>query len=107
MVLSVQRHSNRVKTGLTCRASIVRGGIDKSKRTVTLALSSEQPVDRGHYVEILDHGEGSVDLSRLRNNHPFLVNHDQNQQVGVIEKAWISDRMCRATVRLGSSQRAE
>ena len=33
----------------------------------------------------------SVDLSRLNNSAPLLLNHDPDRQIGVIERAWIDD----------------
>ena len=34
-------------------------------RKVTLSFSSEEPYDRALFIEILDLGEGAVDLTRL------------------------------------------
>ena len=95
------------QSGLTVRGLILRESANSAARTVEIALSSELPVDRGGYIEVLDHSPSSVDLSRLKNAAPFLVNHERNDQVGVIESAWLSaDRKCRCRVRFGNSQRA-
>jgi len=81
---------------------------DELARTVELAFSSEAEVQRWFGVEILDHSPGSVDLSRLRNGGALLVNHDWDDQVGVIESVSIDrDRKGRAVVRFGKSDRAE
>ena len=85
----------------------LRKTVDRKQRTVEFALSSETPVDRGNYIEILDHSPGSVDLSRLQNSHPLLLNHDVNQQVGVIEDAWLAARRIRCRVRFGTSALAD
>jgi HK97 family phage major capsid protein len=93
--------------GLRVRSEIVRGSGNAKARTVEICLSSEEPVDRGDYIEVLDHSPGSVDLTRLNNRHPLLVNHDLDDQVGVIERAWLDDdRRCRCLVRFGKSERA-
>ncbi len=76
-------------------------------RTVELSFSSEQPVDRGDFIEILSHDPADVDLSRLNDGHPLLLNHDPDQQVGVIESARISGGKGRAKVRFGNSQKAQ
>ncbi len=76
-------------------------------RTVELSFSSETPVDRGDYLEVLSHDPADVDLSRLNDGHPLLLNHDPDQQVGVIESASISGGKGRAKVRFGSSQKAQ
>lgn len=81
---------------------------DVEKRTVELAFSSEIEVNRWFGVEILDHDPASVDLSRLLNGGAVLVNHDWDDQVGVVESASIdSDRRGRAVVRFGNSARAQ
>ena len=59
------------------------------------------------YFHILDHGAKSVDLSRLNDGAPVLVNHGREDHVGVVEKAWVgNDRVGRALVRFGQSERA-
>ena len=81
--------------------------IDNDTRTVTVAFSSEEPVDRWFGKEILDHDAMSVDLTRLTTGGPVLVGHDMDDQVGVVESAHIdADRRGRAVLRFGRSQRA-
>lgn len=88
--------------------SIETRDINIDERVVTLAFSSELPVNRGYGYEILSHDPGAVDLERINTNAPLLLNHDTEKQIGVIEKAWLdSDRKCRAIVRFGQSQLAE
>ena len=80
---------------------------DTDSRTVNVAFSSEEPVERWFGKEILNHDANSVDLSRLLSGAPVLVNHDTNDQVGVVESAHIDpDRRGRAVLRFGKSQRA-
>ena len=55
--------------------------IDEESRTVELAFSSEEPYERSFGIEVLDHEQGSADLSRLHNGAPLLVNHDPNDQM--------------------------
>ena len=81
---------------------------DVGARTVELAFSSEQPVERWFGIEILDHNTDSVVLDRLRDGGAVLVNHDWNDQVGVVESVSIDkDRRGRAVVRFGKSERAD
>lgn len=89
--------------------AIDQRGIDEEKRTVPVAFSSETPYPRWFGVEILDHKRSSVDLSFIDSGRaPFLVGHWTDDLVGVIEKAWIDkDKVARATVRMGKSDRAE
>lgn len=80
---------------------------DAGARTVELAFSSELEVERWFGVEILDHDQTSIRLDRLRDGGALLVNHDWNDQVGVVESVTVGDdRRGRAVVRFGKSERA-
>lgn len=82
--------------------------IDLSSRTVELAFSSETPVERWFGEEILDHSAGAIRLDRLEGGAALLVNHDWDDQVGVVERVEIgADRRGRAKVRFGRSARAD
>jgi len=89
-------------------AEFDRATADKKGRTIDLSFSSEAPYERYFGIEILDHGSG-VDLSFLDSGRaPLLKDHWRDEQVGVIEKAWIGDdRKGRASVRFGKSELAE
>ena len=88
--------------------TIDKRAVDEESRTVELAFSSEEPYERSFGVEILDHDQQSADFSRLHSGAPLLVNHDPNDQIGVVESARIDDdRVGRAVVRFGKSQRAQ
>lgn len=93
---------------LSRNSTIGSDGIDQENRTVALAFSSESPVERHFGLEILDHSSGAVDLERLSDAAPLLVDHDPTDQVGVIERASIdNDRVGRVVVRFGRSDRAK
>lgn len=100
--------SKELKTGPLFRdLAITRDGINVEKRTVKVSFSSELPVERWWGREILDHSPTSVRLGRLRDGGAVLVNHDPDDQVGVVEDVEIGeDRKGRATVRFGKSARA-
>jgi HK97 family phage major capsid protein len=86
---------------------VVRDTIDQENRTVELAFSSEVPYQRWWGTEILDHTPNAVRLGRLNNRGAVLVDHDTSDHVGVCERAFIgNDRMGRAVVRFGKSNRA-
>lgn len=90
-------------------ATFDRKTIDVENRTVEVAFSSEEPVTRYWGVEILDHSEKSVDLSRMNNGGAVLVDHNSTIQVGVNDKAWVDTKTKkgRALARFGKSTRAE
>ena len=99
-----------LKPGTRCEraATFDRAAVDDEARTVELAFSSEQPYARWWGVEILDHSPQSIRLGRLSSGGPLLMDHDARDHVGVIESVRIdADRVGRAVVRFGRSQRAE
>lgn len=87
---------------------VERAAVDDEARTIELAFSSEQPYERWWGVEVLDHSQQSIRLGRLTTGGPLLMDHDSRDHVGVIESVSIdADRVGRAVVRFGRSQRAE
>jgi HK97 family phage major capsid protein len=78
-------------------------------RTVQLAIASELPYERFFGIEILSHEPGAVDLSRLAgNDHPLLLNHCTDDQIGVILDPEIgSDRVLRCKAKFSRSEDAE
>ena len=86
---------------------VARDSINSEARTVELAFSSEEPVDRSFGTEILDHSPTSIRTGRLENGGPVLVDHNPTDQVGVVESVSIDgDRRGRVRVRFGRGQRA-
>jgi len=64
---------------------------DSQTDELTFSFSSETPVQRNGFSEVLDHSVESVDLSRLKNSAPFLFNHDMNKPIGRVKNAWIEN----------------
>jgi HK97 family phage major capsid protein len=82
--------------------------INEDDRTIEIAFSSEAEVERGYGTEVLDHRSASVRLDRLNNGGAFLMEHNRNDQIGVVERAWIDDdKKGRAVVKFSKSARAE
>jgi len=85
-----------------------RSAINAEERTVPLSFSSEEPVDRYFGREVLVHDDKACDLSRLKNRAALLVNHNPDDQVGVVESCEIAkDRKGRAVVRFSKSARGQ
>jgi HK97 family phage major capsid protein len=83
--------------------------VDEDKRTVRIAISSEEPVERSFGKEILDHTENSIDLSFLASGRaPLLLDHDPEKQIGVVESVELDgqSRRLRAKVRFGKGELA-
>jgi HK97 family phage prohead protease len=103
-LLEISRRGPQKRT-----ASVVSNAIDVAARTVEVAFSSEtESVERFFGVEVLGHGPGEVDLSRLQNGAPVLWDHNGSDQRGVIETARIDpDGVGRARLRFGFSPAAD
>lgn len=98
--------------------------IDRAAKTVPLTFSSEFPsiqksrdsaVHRSAglkagelFVEILDHSPESVDLSVLNNRGALLDEHDDKDQIGVIEKSELltTEKRTAAIAKLDSHDKA-
>lgn len=93
----------------TYRRTFEIRAVDTEKRTVELSFSSEVEVPRWYGIEVLGHDPGEVRMDRMKSGAAaLLVNHDPDDQVGVIEQADIAtDKKGRAVVRFGKSARAE
>lgn len=83
--------------------------VEAESRTITFPFSSEAPVQRWYGSEILVHDETSMDASRLNNSAPLLYNHNLDDVIGVVERAWVNpqDRRGYATVRFAKTARAD
>jgi len=102
------RKKTTLKTGVQFRAAeiIERNAED---RTISLAFSSEEPVERSFGIEILDHSAESIDMDFIGSGRaPLLVDHDISDPVGVVEAVNLDEasRVARAGVRFGKSARA-
>jgi len=76
--------------------------------TIEFPFSSEEPVARWFGDEILSHEKSAVDLGRLNDGAPLLFNHDMDEYIGVVEKAWIGDdKRAYARVRFASHDFAQ
>ena len=105
----MSKTNKTIKVGALHRGfSIQRDAISEDDRTVDIAFSSEEPVERWFGNEILDHSKDSVDLGRLQSGGAVLVDHNTSDHVGVVEAVSIdADRRGRSTVRFLKSGRAD
>jgi len=82
--------------------------VDETTRTVDFPFSSELPVERWFGSEVLSHKKGAADLARLNDGAPMLFNHNIDEIIGVVEKAWIAeDNRGHARVRFARTARAD
>jgi HK97 family phage major capsid protein len=104
-------NAGKAARGLARSERIDRSKVKAEDRTIEVAFSSEEPVERWGENEVLSHEKGDYDFSRLNDSHPLLLGHaewDPRSQIGVIESARVdSDKIGRAVVRFGNSELAE
>lgn len=82
--------------------------VDADARTIEFPFSSELPVERWFGDEVLSHKSGAADLTRLNDGAPLLFNHNMDEIIGVVERAWIGDdKRGHAKVRFAKTARAE
>lgn len=95
------------KEGELCTREIA-GAIrqEEDARSFELSFSSEEPYNRGWCVEVLDHSEGAVDLTRLNEIGVVLFNHDRDRVLGRIERAWIEDGRGKAAIVFDDDDKA-
>lgn len=98
------------RADLTLRAmELEEKTIDTEKRTVMVGVSSEAPVERSFGQEVIDHSRENMNLDFLNSGRaPLLMNHDMEQQIGVVESVELDEnaRRLRARVRFGKGERA-
>jgi len=56
-----------------------------------MSFSSEVPYERWFGMEILDHQQGAIDMSRLQEIGVVLFNHNRDDVVGKINRAWVEE----------------
>lgn len=79
----------------------------QESRRRTISFSSEEPYRRYFGMEILDHAEGAVNLSRLNTVGVVLFNHNRDQVIGKVLRAWVENGRGMAEVEFDSDAEAE
>lgn len=74
---------------------------DENGYTYTLSFASRIPYLRSFGYEIID--VKNMKLDRLNNNGALLYNHNRDDVIGVVEKAWVKDDIAYAEVRLSKT----
>jgi HK97 family phage major capsid protein/HK97 family phage prohead protease len=101
---------NRQKLGKLARSIAIERTGEGDQEVFTASLSSEEPYGRYFGVEILDHGEKSIDLSRARDGLPLLWGHDGHTRgtvVGRVENLRVQDKRLRGDLRFFSTADAQ
>ena len=85
--------------------SLDRSAINEEARTVNLSFSSDTPVERFFGMEVLSHDPKAVDLGRLNDGAPLLMDHNIGDQIGRVESAMVDGKRGQAMVRFSKSAR--
>lgn len=86
---------------------LVRASEDQDSRRRIISFSSEEPYRRWFGMEILDHADGAVDLTRLNEVGVLLFNHDTDRVLGRVIRAWVEDHRGMAEVEFDTDEDAE
>jgi HK97 family phage major capsid protein/HK97 family phage prohead protease len=90
------------------RAATIEQTPDAESRTVTFALSSEEPARQWFGNEVLKHGKENIRTARLKSGTvPLLFNHDPDKHLGVVNDYEIKDGVLRVTATFGNSPLAQ
>lgn len=88
-------------------AVLVRQDDGDESRRRTISFSSEEPYRRWFGMEILDHADNALDLSRLNDVGVLLFNHKTDVVVGKVIRAWVEDHRGMAEVEFDTDEEAE
>ena len=76
--------------------------------TIPAILSTDTPVDRGGYQEILVHTDESITIRGNGNSLPLLTAHDSSEPaIGKVTDIHVSNGKLRGSLVFGTSQRAK
>jgi HK97 family phage major capsid protein/HK97 family phage prohead protease len=84
---------------MTREFSVKLSPVENNKNLLEFSFSSEEPVDRWFFKEVLSHDPESVDFSRVSGMN-WLWNHNMDVVLGKVEKIWLAeDRRAYCQVR--------
>lgn len=78
-----------------------------NERRFILSFSSEEPYERWFGIEVLDHKEGAVDLTRINSIGCLLFNHKRDAVVGKVIRAWVENERGQAEVEFDTDEESE
>lgn len=80
---------------------------NENERKFIISFSSEEPYTRWFGEEILDHTEGCVDITRLQEIGCVLFNHNFDNVIGKVNRAWIENHRGCAEIELDTDDESE
>lgn len=78
-----------------------------NERKFELSFSSEEPYERYWGIEVLDHSEGAIDLTRLSEIGCVLFNHNRDLVIGKVNRVWVENSKGYAEIEFDSDEESE
>lgn len=78
-----------------------------NERKFELSFSSEEPYTRYWGVEILDHSNGAMDITRLSQIGCVLFNHNRDAVIGKVNRVWIENNRGCAEIEIDTDEESE
>lgn len=72
-----------------------------------VSISSEEPVPRDGFLEVLDHTPAAIDMRRAQAGLPLLFNHDSRAPIGIVEGRRLIGKRLEGFLRFGKSRDAQ
>ncbi len=88
-----------------CSLRVLEG--EGNERKFELSFSSEEPYERFWGIEILDHSEGAMDLTRLSEIGCVLFNHNRDRVIGKVNRVWVENSRGCAEIEFDSDDESE
>lgn len=101
-----QKRTNQLTRDFTINSLRAMEG-EGNERKFILSFSSEEPYKRWWGVEILDHSESAVDLTRLSEIGCVLFNHKRDSVIGKVNRVWVENSRGCAEIEFDSDEESE
>lgn len=96
------------KVPQTREITLTQEAINEENRTAVLSFASETPVRRWYGSEVLQIDTQSVDMQRIKDGLCCLLyNHDTDEVIGKVMRAWIEDGKAKAEVYFDDDEKSE
>jgi Caudovirus prohead protease. len=89
------------------RECLIRTSGEVGDRKFTLSFASEEPYQRWFGLEILEHSENSIDLTRIAEIGCVLWNHRRDDVIGKINRIWIENKRSHAEIEFDDDDLSE
>lgn len=111
-LMKVQNRAREQPVNVASTREFIKGNIraiegEGNERKFILSFSSEEPYERWYGTEILDHSDTAVDLKRIQEIGCLLFNHNRDEVIGKITKAWIENNRGMAEVEFDTDEKSE